>query len=108
MAKYHQFLTSLGIVFSFGIDVNTRKLDYRSLTVPKKHKLFQNIDILSEYRFVEDVQKLWHDFYALNCRVCADYINGEEISQLQEDILSRLKLVLDSYSAKDVTPSRFC
>ena len=69
MAKYQQFLTSLGIVFSFGIDINTRKLEYRSLTGPEKHKLFQNIDIShllpSDYRFVEDVQKLWHDFYAL-------------------------------------------
>ena len=108
MAKYQQFLTSLGIVFSFGIDINTRKLEYRSLTGPEKHKLFQNIDIShllpSDYRFVEDVQKLWHDFYALYCRICTDYINDGEISQLQEDILAWLKLFLDCYATKDVTP----
>ena len=78
------------------------------MTGPEKHKLFQNIDIShllpSDYRFVEDVQKLWHDFYALHCRICTDYVNDGEISQLQEDILAWLKLFLDCYATKDVTP----
>ena len=57
--------------------------------IPLKH-IFVDINIPallpSSYKCVNEVKKLWDDFYGLYCRICSDYLNDVEIDQLQGDI----------------------
>ena len=83
-------------------------LEFRAMTGHEEIKIFVNINIPallpSSYKCVNEVKKLWDDFYELYCRICSDYLNDVEIDQLQGDINEWVELFLKCFPTDNVTP----
>ena len=45
IASYECFLSSLGINFRFHVNTGNKRMEYRDLTGPEKHKLYKAIDL---------------------------------------------------------------
>ena len=85
--------------------IESKKLAYRDLTGPEKHRLFCNINIPTLFPTLdskEQLQKVWSDFYGLITQ-----LGKQECSVVDSFELSAKSWVtnfLKVYQTKDITP----
>lgn len=79
-------------------------MKWRDLVEPEKIRLFSNITILSlfpDFPQAAKVQKIWKDFLAIYNLLCSTNV---ESKQIKEYATNWLKLFLEVYQTKNVTP----
>lgn len=93
-----------GVRFQFYWIAETKKLTWRDLTGPEKHRLFDKFnlaEIMPDHERFQDVEKIWFDFYEMLEMVKQVEIDAVE---LKERTVEWLKLYLGVYSKTTVTP----
>jgi hypothetical protein len=92
------------VTFKFLWIAETRKLTWRDLVGPEKHKLFENFslkEIIPDHEKFDSVVKIWEDFYELMNLVKAIQIDACE---LKMRTVEWLELYLTVYAKTTVTP----
>lgn len=95
------------MAFSWKINKDTKKLEYRDLTGPEKLILFQHINfstLLPSYDKCNDLEKLWSDFIEIIGDLKLTFTSEESIINLKSKIKNFFSLFLTLYQSKDVTP----
>ncbi|XP_069136601.1 uncharacterized protein [Argopecten irradians] len=102
--KLESVLQMLGIHFELGVNVDSKKLEYRELTGPEKLLLlerFDAADFFDDQNKATQIQQLWDGFKELNKLIksnCPDADSIESKAKLWCD------LYVSCYQAKDITP----
>ena len=89
VVKWEKYLQEMNIPFTFHVNKDSLKLEYRDLTGPEKLKLIQNIQIsklLTENATA--IQSLWDDFAILFAKLKSDYDDNDSVAQLRTTIIS--------------------
>ena len=108
VARYEQFLNeTCNISFHMYVEKDAKILKWRDLTGPEKLKLFKAIDISSlfpDLANAENTQKLWVDFISIYNTLCLQSISQEQIETFKITVDDWLKLFIQLYQTKNVTP----
>ena len=97
------FNTVCKINFKWYTNRDTRQLQWRDLTGPEKVKLFNSINFPEHFPMLKNsaaIQDIWKEFWRLYSNVEA----YDTTTELQEDIKNWVKLFLQQYQTKNITP----
>ena len=105
LTRYENFLNEeCKVSFHFYTDKSSRNTKWRDLVGPEKIKLFKKIvipELFPDFPQGNKVQKIWKDFLAIYDLLCSTNTNK---GQIKESTSQWLKLFLEVYQTKDVTP----
>ena len=107
MERYMHFLNSLNIPFTWSVNRDTGKLQYRDLTGPEKMQVIENINIkelLPSYNDAETVQSVWKKFLLLYTNMRQTFHKHEEIDAFSQSVCTWIQEFLSIYQTIDVTP----
>ena len=107
MEAYMKFLNSLNIPFTWSINKDTKKLQYRDLTESEKLLVLEKIefeDLLPRFEDGEKLQHLWKYFLQLYHEMGQTFSSDEDIEKFSESVSTWTKDFLHLYETSDVTP----
>ena len=105
--KYIELLKECKIPFHFYMCKDSKKLKWRDLTGPEKHRLFARIDLPNAFPTIPHVQKIqciWEEFRRLNSLLSSESFTASEISSFTASAKSWRSNFLEVYQSKNVTP----
>ena len=105
--KYIELLKECKIPFHFYMCKDSKKLKWRDLTGPEKHRLFARIDLPNAFPTIPHVQKIqciWEEFRRLNSLLSSESFTESEIASFTASAKSWRSNFLEVYQSKDVTP----
>ena len=105
--KYIELLKECKIPFHFYVCQDSKKLKWRDLRGPEKHRLFANIDLPKSFPtipHVEKIQYIWREFRRLNSLLSSESFTECEIESFATGARSWRSKFLEVYQTKNVTP----
>ena len=99
ITAYESLLADCKINFRWFISKATKDLQRRDLTGPEKVHLFNQVD-LPNLKNVAALQDVWKEFWRLFTKLQSP----GDISELEEDIKNWVRLFLQLYQTKNITP----
>ena len=105
LTRYENFLNeNCKVSFHFYADKDSKQVKWRDLIGPEKIKLFSKLvipELFPDFPQGDKVQKIWQDFMAIYNLLRSAHTEKE---QIKESATKWLKLFLDVYQTKHVTP----
>ena len=106
LTTYQEFLNGpCKIKFTWFIDKESKRLQFRDLTGPEKIRLFENINIPELFPTLpskNEVQNLWKRFYSLVQQL--GNLECDDIDEFEKSAKNWVSEFVSIYQSKDVTP----